>query len=373
MISFMKRNFPAALLLSMLLPPQAFAATPLEQRISPVANKIFHDSKAPAMLIVVIHGNEQFIKGFGTNADGSKPQADSLLRIDSLSKLFAAELMAMLVSDGQLNLNDPLQLYAPASYKVPQSGDGKNITLLQLATHTSGLPRSLEGKPPAGSAPFTWPEKAERWQWLDHAKMPATHGADASYSNAAYDFLADALESAGGKPYDVQLRERITTPLGMRDTTATPSQDQCARLIGGADARPCTSTLANAGSGGLYSTATDISIWMRHLLEIDGRESKSLQRLEAGYVSRERLDSVTGLDKAGRASAIGLGWIHLAATDGRPEILQKTGGGAGFMSYIAIAPATQNGIFIIFTKVDTVMLQRETKEVNDLLVKLGRP
>ena len=82
----------------------------------------------------------------------------------------------------------------------------------------------------------------------------AAPGRQAVYSNIAFDILADALSAAAGEPYTRALQRRITGPLSLGDTTASPNTEQCARLMDGSTAgawAACRDTAANAGSGGL--------------------------------------------------------------------------------------------------------------------------
>ncbi|MGV8577611.1 serine hydrolase, partial [Pseudomonas aeruginosa] len=81
----------------------------------------------------------------------------------------------------------------PKGAYVPAYNAGQPITLLNLATHTSALPREQPGKKPPKTPVFTWPTKAQRWQWLAHANVTVPPGVRAAYSNLAYDLLADAL------------------------------------------------------------------------------------------------------------------------------------------------------------------------------------
>lgn len=125
---------------------------------------------------------------------------------------------------------------------------------MNLATHTSALPREQPGG--AAHRPvFVWPTRQQRWNWLSTATLKAAPGSQAAYSNLAFDLLADALATAAGKPYPQLFEEQITRPLGMKDTTFTPSPDQCQRLmIPEKGASPCNNTTAAIGSGGVYST-----------------------------------------------------------------------------------------------------------------------
>ena len=116
------------------------------------------------------------------------------------------------------------------------------ITLADMATHTSGLPREL-GNAPHGTPHFTFPDYRTRWRWLPNQSLRSIPGTTALYSNVAFDFLSDALQSAALKPYAALLAERTLNPLHMQNTTFFPSAEQCGQLLIGAnDQGPCTIT-----------------------------------------------------------------------------------------------------------------------------------
>ena len=352
------------------------AASPLEQTIASASIALFANSGAPGMVITGVHGDTLLIQGYGETQKGNhqQPDANSLLRVGSISKVLATDLMVKLAEEGKLKLSDPLQKYAPLRFKMPYSEDGAPITLLNLATHTSGLSKSVNATAPVQTPPFTWPDKATRWDWLSQQTLISAPGRAALYSNVAYDLLADAISVSGKKPYDQLLREKVTAPLKMHDTTATPTAEQCDRLMIGTGidpAGPCADTRATAGSGGMYSTATDMGVWMQHVLGIKQGGSATQRAIaQATYFQRQTLASVEGLDLAGTASGLGLGWILLSPTENSPVLLQKTGGGGGFMSYMVLIPGRQTGIFIAVTKVDLDMFAELTRAANDLVVLL---
>lgn len=79
-----------------------------------------------------------------------------------------------------MKLNDPLSKYAPPGARVPD-WQGKPITLVNLATHTSALPREQPGG--AAHRPvFVWPTRQQRWNWLSTATLKAAPGSQAAYS-----------------------------------------------------------------------------------------------------------------------------------------------------------------------------------------------
>lgn len=186
------------------------------------ADHIFYGSGATGMALVVIDGNQRVFRSYGEtrHSNNVRPQLDSVVRIASLTKLMTSEMLVKLLDQGTVKLNDPLSKYAPPGARVP-TYNGTPITLVNLATHTSALPREQPGG--AAHRPvFVWPTREQRWKYLSTAKLKAAPGSQAAYSNLAFDLLADALANASGKPYTQLFEEQITRPLGMKDTTYTP-------------------------------------------------------------------------------------------------------------------------------------------------------
>jgi D-alanyl-D-alanine-carboxypeptidase/D-alanyl-D-alanine-endopeptidase len=311
---------------------------------------LFLQSGSTGMVLVVVRDNQVFFRGYGETAPNSHqlPTQDSLLRLCSLTKIFTADVLAKLVADKTVRLDDPLQRYAPPRTLVPRRV--QPITLADLATHTSGLPREL-GNPPRETPHFTFPDYRTRWRWLPNQRLRSTPGTAALYSNVAFDLLGDALQSSAHKSYAALLAERTLNPLHMYNTTFFPNAAQCSHLlIGSSDEGPCTSTEATAGSSGLYSTATDMAIWLQYLLRPDDPViSRQNPNAQAIYVLPSHLVSQKGLDHAGEPTGIGLGWIHLLPTAASWHIIEKTGGGAGFETYIAINRARRTAIFLAAT------------------------
>ncbi|MGV3344475.1 D-alanyl-D-alanine-carboxypeptidase/endopeptidase AmpH [Enterobacteriaceae bacterium LUAb1] len=342
------------------------------QIVERYADNIFYNTKATGMAIVAIDANQRVFVSRGAFRPGSlqRPQKDSLIRIASLTKLMTSEVMVRLSEQGRLKLNDPLSKYAPQRRHVPAYA-GNRITLLNLATHTSSLPREQPGGQPHRPV-FVWPTYHQRWNWLNNAKLTHSPGTVAAYSNLAFDLLGDALAAASGKPYPVLLRQLITRPLGMKDTTYTPSPEQCARLmIPAKSASPCNNTLAAIGSGGIYSTPDDMGRWMQQFLSSDlSPRSARADRLQTLIYQRSQLTKVIGMDVPGKADALGMGWVYMAPKEGRPGIIQKTGGGGGFITYMAMVPQYSIGVFIVVTRSAETRFTPMSDGVNNLLTEL---
>jgi serine-type D-Ala-D-Ala carboxypeptidase/endopeptidase len=330
---------------------------------------MFLDSGAPGMLLVVARGDDTLIRGYGETEKGNNhtPDGASLLRLNSITKVFATELLMAVAAEGKLALTDPLQRFA-GNAKVPTFGT-RSITLLDLATHSAGLPREM-GQLPPDTNPRAWPTKADRWKWLPAYTLPWAPNTVAAYSNIGFDLLADAIEAAGDQPFPELLRTHITAPLGMTDTSFAPTSEQCARLmigtgIGGAGG--CLDTTATDGSGGLYSTANDMARWLRHNMS----DPSGIPTLaHAVYRQRQALPAAIGFDEAAPMSGLGLGWVTTPADGAQPLIVQKSGGGLGFMSYLAFAPGRNVGVFVSVNKADFQMFHAMTAAANRLIATL---
>src|SRR5439155_27318848 len=114
-------------------------------------------------------------------------------------------------------------------------------------------------------------------------------GTGALYSNMGFDLLAAALAGAGGKPYPELVRERISQPLGMADTVFALNDDQRRRLMRGHDfgGEPMPDVPTGSvivGSGGLYSTVSDILTWLEwHLDRFSERDAEMRPTTRCGY------------------------------------------------------------------------------------------
>jgi D-alanyl-D-alanine-carboxypeptidase/D-alanyl-D-alanine-endopeptidase len=332
------------------------APLPQLQSADPFVADLFRRSGSTGMVVVVVRDNETWMQSYGQTYPGShqKPNADSLIRLCSLSKIMTTDLLVKLVAEGRVSLSDPLQKFAPRNVIVPERTvrglSSRPITLRDLATHTAGLPREI-AYPAGDSGHFTFPDYNFRWQWLPGYRLRFLPGTAAHYSNIGFDLLADALSAAAGKPYPQLFADRIAKPLGLRDTTLSPTPGECARLlIGARNQGRCTDTTAAAGSGGMYSTANDMTRWLKYLLALPGVPVHQDPAATATYIPASELRWTQGMGRAGVPNGIGLGWVHINQPDDPAMIIEKTGGGAGYTTYIALNPRRHIGIFVAATE-----------------------
>ena len=141
--------------------------------------------------------------------------ADTVYRIGSITKMFTALMLEQLTDEGKVRLSDPVKKFFPEIELVQgRFPDAHPITLVQLATHTSGLGREPDHKETYVTG------AVEDWEKtliaaLTHLHYEYEPGTRFSYSNIGYAVLGAALSRAAGEPYVQYVQEHIFDPLGM--------------------------------------------------------------------------------------------------------------------------------------------------------------
>src|SRR5271166_5375611 len=245
----------------------------LDEAVGFAGQVLFLATKPPALIIGAIVNGQTSIQGFGRRDDTSdaEPDGNTLFRIGSITKAFTGQVLASLAADGVVSLTDPLTKYAPR-FIAPLSEGGRPIRLVDLATHSAGLPREVPHEPGPPDDPFASITLDAFERWLKANPLLYTPGTSVLYSNFGFDLLAAALSAAARKPYPDLIAERVLKPLGLDDTTFAPAGDETARLMRGHDFDGAPVPYAQTGSdivgsGGLYSSPRDLLRWLQWHLE----------------------------------------------------------------------------------------------------------
>ena len=116
----------------------------LDESVGFTGQILFLATKTPALVLGVVQGGRTSIQGFGSRAENpdEAPDANTLFRIGSITKAFTGQVLASLAADGVVSLTDPLTKYAP-EFIAPMSEGGRPIRLIDLVTHSAGLPREV--------------------------------------------------------------------------------------------------------------------------------------------------------------------------------------------------------------------------------------
>jgi D-alanyl-D-alanine-carboxypeptidase/D-alanyl-D-alanine-endopeptidase len=355
-------------------PAQASQAL-LDESVGFAGQILFLALKVPALVIGVIRDGQTSIQGFGRRADNANeaPGGDTLFRIGSVTKSFTGQVLASLAADGMVSLADPLTKYCP---EFAMQGD-QPIRLIDLATHSAGLPREVPHEPGAPDDPFVNITPDAFVGWLKANPLMFAPGTAISYSNFGFDLLAAALARGAHAPYPDLLDARVIRPLGLRDTAFAPSTQQAARIMPGHnfDGSPMPDAKTGdviVGSGGLYSSARDLLAWLKWHLDRFSNERASERLIDhAAYLWRDGLNAVFGMDESGHMDAMGLAWVIMAPEGDRPLILQKAGGLQGVFSYVAFAPGRGIGVCVAINAFDIAAGLAMAKAANDLIAQLA--
>lgn len=223
--------------------------------------------------------------GFADLATQRPMAADTVFWIASMTKPVTGAAVAMLIDEGLLAIDDPVDRYVP-EFKDLKTAAGRpaRITIRQILTHTSGLG---EAAPEAARKARSLADLVPAWVV---APMKNEPGEKWVYTQSGINLAARIVEVVSERPFDTFLRERIFVPLGMSDTTFFPAELQRPRLAtpyarqrGSGRLEPAPHLLDFAapppppqGNGGLYSTARDYAAFCRMLLNRGAVEGRRL-------------------------------------------------------------------------------------------------
>jgi CubicO group peptidase (beta-lactamase class C family) len=281
---------------------------------------------------------------FGDKPDGfGAIDENTIFEIGSVTKVFTSLLLADAVVRGEVKLDDPVQKHLPSSLKVPKRGKVE-ITLEDLATHTSGLPRLPSNLAMAKGFTGTNPYARYGDDLLATALKNITlkdEQPKADYSNMGAGLLGLTLAKRAKKSYEEAMQERILGPLEMTNTTTKVKSADKSRFIpcftgGGQPAKNWDFLDTTAGAGALRSTAAD----MLTFLECQaGRRETSLRK--AMDLSHEPRKDFQGIMK------VGLGWLTYEQGEPKRRVWWHNGGTGGFCSFAAFCKDPAVAIVIL--------------------------
>jgi CubicO group peptidase (beta-lactamase class C family) len=319
-------------------PPPENWDIPADPVIAALIDARIADRPGEGIVIGVIEPAGRRIVARGP-AGGTAFNGKTVFEIGSMSKVFTSLLLADMIGRGEVALDDPAAKYLPAGAHMPERG-GKQITLRDLATHSSGLPRLADNMPFGNPAnPYADYTEQMMLDFLGRYQLPRDIGSKFEYSNLGVGLLGYLLARRAGMDYETLLKQRVLIPLGMADTAITLSADQKARFAQGYDAtmRPAAAwdlpTLA--GAGAIRSTGEDMLAFLSAAM---GTRQTSLAPAFQRMLAQRWPGPGTGVD-------IGLAWMVAKAPRG--EVVFHDGGTGGFRTTMAYDPAKKRGVIVL--------------------------
>jgi CubicO group peptidase (beta-lactamase class C family) len=334
----------AALALAFLPAAEPGGKDDIKPLIDERAEPLVRDNKGTCIVVGVLTRQGRRIYPYGSyTLDGDRrPDGRTVFEIGSITKVFTALLLALLGQDGAVQLDDPAQRYLPDGVKMPKKGDHE-ITLLHLATHTSGLPRMpfnfLAALFRDGDNPYAAYSEKEMYKAISAIEPKRAAGEKGEYSNLGMGLLGHLLvRKAGAKSYEDLVVRRVCDPLGLKDTRITLTEEQERRFPPGykkgGKPTPHWTFQTQEGAGALRSTADDMLTFLEANMGL--RKSKLSTALEMCQADRPI---------PGGELQRPLGWQTRKLGERRE--LWHNGGTYGARSFVGFVKETQTGVVVL--------------------------
>ena len=306
----------------------------------------------PSMVAgLLVDGQLVWWRGYGRRdlEDGGAVDVHTVYRIASVTKTITAMALLMLRDEGKINLDTPAEQYVPELARVPQpTEDGGPITIRQLITHTSGLPR-------VGNFDYSNPReigvtRRELLAAVEGIRLRAAPGTKHEYSNLGYALLGLIVEQVAGVPYHEFVNERILTPLGMRSARwrheEVPGQQLATAYAyrGGAYEKVHHWNMGEAlAMGGLYASLDDMARYLSFQMTVwppGARPDKPPLR----NASVRESHMLAGWQPAKNGTGIGWG---VTAPMGWGPMVYHTGVTHAYVTDVLFVPERRYGVIVM--------------------------
>jgi beta-lactamase class C len=348
-------------------PSRAQTDADVERVVAGKVRAMLPDNGEGGVAVAVrIDGRTLFFNYGAADLASNRPvTSDSIFNLASVGKLFATTLLARAVKQGELGLDDPVANYVT---ELQQGGDIRRVTLGQLASHISGLPRVPQNYEHWHKGKYNLPDFI---RFLKGWKADKDHepGTQYLYSNAAMVLLRIALERRFNMPFATLMSERLTGRLTMTSTALPLPPALAGRAVQGYGpmGRPIGEPGGEQGAfdwpgaGQIYSSPRD----MASFLTANLGELPDQHPLEEAMALAQQ-----GVFGVNPRFTQGLAWQIVTA--GELTIIDKNGGLNDTSTYIGLVPHKKLGIVILAnrgkqhgTKVGRLILRELAQEKSD--------
>ncbi len=323
-------------LMPIFLAVNSINAADYKSKIDPFANFLVENDDVVGLTVGVYKNGERQVLGYGEikKGDGQIPNGQTVYEIGSITKVFTGTILADMVLKGEVQLEDPADKYLPEEAKLNDTDHP--ITLLDLATQTSGLPYmpdNLSPKDPFN--PYADYTADKMYVFIKDYKLTRLPG-NYEYSNLGMGLLGQVLSLKAGKPYEELLLEHICQPLKLNDTRITLTEEMKSRLAVPYDLSLNRASnwdiTGMAGAGAIRSTCDDMLKFAEASIKYKeqplGQASEMAQKVQRTPPN---------------GPAMGLAW-HIAA-DGITR--WHNGGTGGYSSFMAVMPDSDLAVVVL--------------------------
>ncbi|MCC9603711.1 beta-lactamase family protein [Stieleria sp. JC731] len=277
--------------------------------------------------------------GFEDVASRTKVTTETAYHVASVSKVFTTFVAMQLYARQVIDLDAPVSRYLPEGTSIgTDKALGETITLRQLASHTSGLPRGIPGPVQSIEGRYQL-EPSLLYEQLAKVQLGFVPGTDEEYSNLGLGLLGHVLERATGKPLESLVSVYVCETLDLEHTCINPAERM--RIATGysslsprvAEGHSYRERLA--GSGGIISTATDLAKFLAAQMELGALSIESLEQMHSPVKLSD-----------GSYATTGLGW-SIRSRDSIGAVIKKNGGRNNCKAWIGFSPEHRVGVAVL--------------------------
>lgn len=291
------------------------------------------------MVVGVIEPAGRRVVAYGKLAanDSRVLDGDTVFEIGSITKVFTSLVLADMVQHHEVELSDPAAAYLPREVQMPQR-NGRVITLEDLATHRSGLPRMPSNVDPIDpSNPYADYAVHRLYAFLSSYQLSRNIDSRFEYSNLGGALLGHVLARRADVDYETLVETRVTKPLNMANTHVSLTEDMKSRLaVGhayGLEPTPNWDLGALVAAGGLHSTANDLLTFLSAQL----RYTETPLAPAMAAMTETRRDTDRG--------EVALAWFVESPAGSR--IIFHDGTTGGYRSFLGYDPQARTGVVVL--------------------------
>lgn len=320
--------------------PVVFAQVPIDS-IKAIIKREVANKRSKSIIVGIVDANGRQIVAEGCKSDQNHtlPDGNTIYEIGSITKVFTSLVLADMSLKHQLNLTDPISKFLPKTVKTPVR-NGKEISLLSLSTHRSGMPRFPYNVDPKNlEQPYADYTVDKLYEYVSHFEPPFDIDTKWKYSNVAYGLLGNILTLAAKKDFETLITEEICKPLNLNNTVISLTAKQKSNLATGHAETGTAVGLTDLGAigpgGSIRSTVNDLLTFAEANLGI----------IKTNLSPAIELTHLPQAKKDGNDTYTTMGWT-LASDDGK-NLLFKDGGMPGYCTFLGIDKKNKIGVVVL--------------------------
>ncbi len=306
-----------------------------ELALSQIANK-----SIPSISIgIVKDGKIVLAKGYGhADVENKIPATKhTIYQIGSVTKMFTGHLLSILIHDGKISLSDTLANFFPSDLSFPKSPSGQEITIKDIATHSSEFPRYPHNLDRIDPDPIKGYSKSQMYIGIELVNIDKPIGQGYNYSNFGYGVLGVAMEHRMEQELSALMRNKIFQAYEMENSSLVFQERLTENLaVPYLDVSPLKRTEpwdmgTLSAAGNIFSSVSDLNRFMIHLMRENPVSSIQMEKLL----------------KINESWSYGLGCFVIDSAKWNTQIIYHGGDIDGYASYLAMYPEHELGIVIL--------------------------